>query len=104
MKRIICFALVAVMLCIALLPITANAVTVYDYTLISKGKSYEHTKCYTTPGLGYTSVDGKELTDGKLPTDDYGTEWIALDYRLEAPMKSCADEVTSRQCNYNANS
>lgn len=91
MKRIICFALVAVMLCIALLPITANAVTVYDYTLISKGKSYEHTKCYTTPGLGYTSVDGKELTDGKLPTDDYGTEWIALDYRLEAPMSAVID-------------
>ena len=91
MKRIICFALVAVMLCIALLPITANAVTVYDYTLISKGKSYEHTKCYTTPGLGYTSVDGKELTDGKLPTDDYGTEWIALDYRLEAPMSAVMD-------------
>ena len=91
MKRIICLIMTAVLLCISLLPITASAVTVYDYTLVSKGASYEYTDCYTTPGLGYTLVDGKELTDGKLPTDDYGTEWIALDYRLEAPMSAVID-------------
>ena len=91
MKRLIGFALSAIMLCISILPITANAVTVYDYTLISKGKPYEYTTCYTAQGSPYTNVDGKELTDGKLPADDYGTDWIALDYRLEAPMSAVID-------------
>lgn len=91
MKRLLCLALSVVMLLTVVLPISAQAVTVNEYTLISKGASYTFTECYTTPGLGYTSVDGKELTDGKLPTDDYGTEWIALDYRLEAPISVVID-------------
>ncbi len=91
MKRFIGLTLVTAVLYGLLLPITASAVTIYDYTLIYKGKSYEYSTCYTSQGSPYTSVDGKELTDGKLPADDYGTDWIAFDYRLEAPMYAVMD-------------
>ncbi|MBO5403366.1 MAG: hypothetical protein J6A85_09375 [Clostridia bacterium] len=91
MKRIIGFMLLTVMLFAVLCPIGAQAVTVYDYTLVSKGASYTYSKCYTTAGMPYTSVDGKELTDGKITDEKYATEWIAFDYRLEAPMYAVID-------------
>lgn len=91
MKRHIGILLAVLILFAAVLPISAQAVTVYEYTLVSKGAGYTNTKCYTATGSPYTSVDGKELTDGKLPADDYGTDWIAFDYRLETPMSAIID-------------
>ena len=100
MKRLICLIMTAVLLCISLLPITASAVTVYDYTLVSKGASYEYTDCYTTPGLGYTLVDGKELTK---------TEYIRLintannqgNYRLKLILETiCATGIRVSELQY----
>ena len=91
MKRYICILLSLVLLSACAVNAAAETVTVYEYNLVSKGASYTYSACYTTPGLGYTQVDGKELTDGTLPKDDYGTEWIAFDYRIEAPMHATID-------------
>ena len=91
MKRFICILLTLVLLSACVINAAAETVTVYEYDLISKGASYTFSDCYTTPGMEYTQVDGKELTDGVLPQDDYGTHWIALDYRIEAPMYATID-------------
>ncbi len=91
MKRFTGLILFAAMIIAAVCPIAAQAVTVYEYTLVSKGAGYTHTKCYTGEGSPYTNVDGKELTDGKIPADDYGTDWIGFDYRLETPMNAVID-------------
>jgi hypothetical protein len=91
MKRITGIVLATLFIFAAILPIAAQAVTIYDYTLVSKNASYTHTKCYTGAGSEYTKVDGKELTDGKIPADEYGTDWIAFDYRLETPMNAVMD-------------
>lgn len=91
MKRIISSVLALMLLSLCIIPVFAENVTVYEYTLVSEGAVYTTTTCYTTTGSPYTQVDGKELTDGKIPSDDYGTDWIALDYRLESPMSVTID-------------
>ena len=61
MKRITGIVLATLFIFAAILPIAAQAVTIYDYTLVSKNASYTHTKCYTGAGSEYTKADGKEL-------------------------------------------
>ena len=50
-----------------------------DYDIISLGKSYTISEVVVSGGSsGYSSVDGKELTDGVYSGDAYGTDWVAL--------------------------
>ena len=50
-----------------------------DYDIISLGKSYTISGGVVSGGSsGYSSVDGKELTDGVYSGDAYGTDWVAL--------------------------
>ncbi len=98
MKRLLCFILVVIMLCSVVIPAVpafAATVTVYDnYTLISKGKSYKNSAVYTkdaSASVAYRLVDGKELTDGKIPTDTLGTDWIGFHPATEKPMYATID-------------
>ncbi len=92
MKRLACVLIAALMLLPAAVPIPASAVTVYDYAIISQGKQYTFSKCYTGDGsMGYQQVSGSELTDGKIASDDYGTDWIAFDSRIESPLYATID-------------
>ncbi|MDD4125325.1 MAG: discoidin domain-containing protein, partial [Eubacteriales bacterium] len=59
--------------------VSAELVTVYERKdNIALNKTYEASEAYTTdsPTMGYQEVDGNELTDGILHTDNiYGTCW-----------------------------
>ncbi|OGO89456.1 MAG: hypothetical protein A2Y15_05720 [Clostridiales bacterium GWF2_36_10] len=49
-----------------------------NYNIVSAGKNYTTTTPYTNTSLGYGSVSGKELTDGKFGSSNYDTEWIGF--------------------------
>ena len=88
-------AVVTVFVLSAAFSVSAELVTVYERKdNVALNKPYTASKAYTAtpPTLGYQDIDGKELTDGVLYTNDlYASCWHGFDYRLEEPVYATVD-------------
>ncbi len=92
MKKLFC-TLLALLLVVPCFSLGSSALIIQQpgYKNLATGCSYSSTAPFTGTAMEYQKVDGTELTDGKYPTDMYGTDWVAYDYRMNTKPEIIVD-------------